>query len=152
MSEHTTISIPTDSDGFISRKCPACSKLFKAKYGEGSDQPLSHCPYCGSSDADWFTDEQRVYVRAAGLNFARGIMGREIGKIAQKFNRGMGRGGFITAQMSHTTSPNKPLPPIPVESDEPMAIALFDCCNERVKHDGSLEALHCVICGKIASV
>ena len=152
MSEQTTISIPTDTDGFISRKCPACSKLFKAKYGEGSNHPLSRCPYCGSSADDWFTDEQRAYVRAAGFNFARGVMNRELGNMARKFNRSAGRGGFITAKMTHSPSSSKPLPPVPVESSEPMAIALFTCCNERVKHDGSLEALHCVICGKVANV
>lgn len=152
MSEQTTISIPTDDDGFISRKCPACSKLFKAKYGEGSDKPLSHCPYCDATGDDWFTDEQRAYVQAVGVNFARSIVSRELGKMAQCFNQGMPRVGFITAKMTHTPSPERPVPPVPTESDEPMPVALFECCNEKIKHDGSKEALHCVICGTESKV
>jgi len=147
VSEQTTISIPTDGDGFISRKCPACTKHFKAKYGEGSDQPLSHCPYCGATGDDWFTDEQRAYAEAASVNFARSIVSRELGKMAQSFNRSMPRGGFITAKMTHTPSLEEPLPPVPSESNEAMSVALFECCNERIKHDGSSESLHCVICG-----
>lgn len=152
MSEHTSISIPTDGDGFISRKCPSCSKVFKAKYGEGSDKPLTHCPYCNATGDNWFTDEQGAYVRAASVNFARSIVSRDLEKMARDFNRSMPRGGFITAKMTHKPSPEQPLPPVPTESDEPMSVSYFACCNERIKHDGSSGALYCVICGTESNV
>ncbi|WP_165074796.1 hypothetical protein [Paludisphaera rhizosphaerae] len=147
MSDQTTISIPTDDDGFISQKCPTCSGLFKVKHGEGSDKPLAHCPYCGAAGDDWFTDEQRAYIEAAGRNFALDLVSSELEEMTRDFNREMPRGGFITAEMSFTPSPEEPLPPVPAESNEPMPVALFECCNERIKHDGSSEVLHCVICG-----
>ena len=150
MEERTTISIPTDSEGFISRKCPECSKLFKIKLGEGSDKPLAHCPYCNAHGDDWFTDEQRTYVEAASGNFAQNVVGKKLDEMTRRFNRGMPRGGFITAKMTHKPSPRRPLPPVPAETEEPMPVATFGCCGETVKHDGSAEVLHCVICGSEA--
>lgn len=147
MSDQTTISIPTDDDGFISQKCPACSKLFKAEFGEGSDKPLGYCPYCGAAGGDWYTDEQRAYIEAAGRNFALEVVRRELGEMTRSFNRGVPCGGITTAEMSLEPTPEEPLPPVPAESNEPMPVASFRCCNERIKHDGSSAALHCVICG-----
>jgi hypothetical protein len=147
MGEQTTISIPSDSQGFLSRKCPACSKLFKIKLGEGSDEPLSHCPYCDARGDDWFTDEQRAYVRAVGLNFARDVVSEQLGDMARRLNRGASGGGFITAKMTHKSSPRQPVPPVLIESDQPMSVVFFECCKESVKHDGSSDSLHCIICG-----
>ncbi|CAN5908338.1 hypothetical protein BH23PLA1_BH23PLA1_37560 [soil metagenome] len=68
MEERTTISIPTDSEGFISRKCPACSKRFKVTLGQGSDKPLTHCPY-------WPRTNIRVTSRhLVHLNGDRGVI------------------------------------------------------------------------------
>jgi hypothetical protein len=152
MGEQTTISIPSDSEGFLSRKCPACLKHFKIKLGEGSDEPLSHCPYCDERGDDWFTDEQRAYVEAVGLNFAHDIVSEKLGAMARRFNRGSSGGGFITAKMTHSSSPRKAVPPVPVEPEETMPVVFFECCKERVKHDGSTEALHCIICGNVVSI
>jgi hypothetical protein len=147
VDERTTISIPADSEGFISRRCPACSKLFKVRYGQGSDQPLAHCPYCNTRGDGWFTAEQRAYVEAVTQNFAQGVVGRKLDEMARGFNRSVPRGGFITAKMTHKPSPRRPVPSVPIEPEEPMPVITFGCCNETVKHDGSTAALHCVICG-----
>ncbi len=151
MTERRMISIPADPEGFVSRKCPTCSKLFKIKLGEGSDKPLSHCPYCNAQGDDWFTDEQRAYVKASSVNFAQEVVGKKLEEMARGFNRRMPQGGLISMKMTHQSSPKRPPPPKPVESEEPMPVAAFDCCDERVKHDGSTKVLHCIICGSPAN-
>jgi|SRR6516162_250117 ribosomal protein S27E len=55
-------SLRADADGFISQHCPHCDKRFKAVFGNGSDKPLSYCPYCGSKGENWWTPEQMQYL------------------------------------------------------------------------------------------
>ncbi len=142
MGKSVTVSLPTDIDGFISQECPACRKRFKVVLGEGSDQPIGHCPYCGHAEQNcWWTQEQADYLAA--------IAGQEIaGPLLDDFARGVNRiskpGDFlqIRAKVQHD-----PLPGPPVEENGPMSTMDFDCCGERIKHDGSVARLHCVICG-----
>ena len=37
--------------------------------------------------------------------------------------------------------------PKPVEPETAMPIQVFDCCGERIKHDGSSARLYCIVCG-----
>ena len=65
------VSLNTDDDGFLSQRCPSCERRFKVKFGEGSDRPISFCPYCGHNEEGcWWTQEQADYLAAQAGNQA----------------------------------------------------------------------------------
>jgi hypothetical protein len=133
------ISLPSDSDGFLSRECPLCGLIFKAKFGEGSDQPLSHCPYCGYEGEDcWHTRDQIEYAKSVA---ASKFLGPELEKLKRELKRSSGR--FIQFDLKGDI-PDPPEPPM--EVDDGLKIVRFPCCNETVKVERH-EKLFCVICG-----
>ena len=142
MGTSVTVSLSTDSDGFVSQECPACSKRFKVVFGKGSERPIGHCPYCGHAGQDcWWTQAQAEYLAA--------MAGQKIvGPLLDDFARGVNRTGKpgvflkVSAKVKHG-----PRPTAPDELDTPMSVANFDCCGERIKHDASVASLHCIICG-----
>jgi hypothetical protein len=72
------ISFPADGDGFLSQECPSCKLRFKVVFGEGSEQPLSGCPYCGFEGRDcWWTQAQADYISAVATNV---VLGPELSK------------------------------------------------------------------------
>lgn len=50
MGTSVSVALPTDSDGFVSQECHACSKRFKAVFGEGSDRPIAIVPTVGTKN------------------------------------------------------------------------------------------------------
>lgn len=143
MSENVSVSLQTDDDGFLSQECPSCKRRFKAKFSEGSDQPISFCPYCGHNDTGcWWTPEQAEYLSAIA---AEEIVGPELKKMAREFNR-KSSGGLISMNMKVSHSPT---PRAPVEPDVNWPMVSFECCGERIKHDGQNSELRCIICGKV---
>lgn len=137
-----TVSLDTDADGFLSQECPSCMKQFKVKFGEGSNLPIGFCPYCGHAGKGcWWTQAQADYLSAmAGDKFVRPMLD----KFARDINRNSRSGGLLSmkASVSHGPQPIRPNEP----NDE-MPILTFACCNERMKHDGTVAKLHCIICG-----
>lgn len=142
MEERIQVSFSTDDEGFISQQCPSCSRRFKIRVDDESNQTVNHCPYCGSPSEDgWLTEEQRAY--------AMGVVTQQaIDPILERFSRGLNRlnrpGSLITVsgRYEKTVPPSKP-----VETGEPMPLFTPPCCNEPVKHDGSTLHLFCVVCG-----
>lgn len=133
------VSFPTDSDGFLSQECPSCARRFKVKFGEGSGEPISHCPYCGHGGRQcWYTPEQVEYMKAVATS---AIVGPEL----ERFGRDLSRssGGLLKIE----TKVDVPVPgPPPMEADEPFDIIHFPCCNETVKVTRQ-SSLFCLICG-----
>lgn len=128
-----------DADGFLSQECPSCVQRFKVVFGEGSEEPISHCPYCGYNGQDcWHTQPQVDYLQAFAANVA---IGPELKKLERQM-KGMSK-GFLQIKMKS----NLPGPPSePVETDEPFDILRFPCCNEIIK--ATRHAQHfCIICG-----
>lgn len=137
------IRFNTDDDGFLSQECPACQKRFKTKFGEGSDLPISFCPYCGhQGQGCWWTKGQADYIADIA---SKSVVEPELERMARDFNRNTGSGSPISMSMEVKGSP-QPTPPHEPEEDWP--IVLFDCCGEKTKHDGSHPPIHCIICGK----
>lgn len=70
LGNRISVSIPTDSEGFLGRECPEkdCEGYFKIKPGTGLTGPdlKCHCPYCGhTGDPDtFFTKEQIEYAES----------------------------------------------------------------------------------------
>lgn len=141
--KHIKVSFNTDEDGYISQECPACKKRFKVKYGEGSDKPISFCPYCKHEDQNcWWTKEQ---VDSLGKAVLQKTVEPEFEKMAKKINRSSKKGDFISMRMDFKPS-SRTVPPEEISEDWPKM--LFECCGENTKHDQSQKALFCIICGK----
>lgn len=135
------VSLQTDSDGFLSQECPACAKHFKVVFGEGSSEPISHCAYCGHEGHDcWWTPKQADYLSALAANQIAGPQWR---KMATEFTRSTA--GLLDVRMDVKVPP---VPHKPIERDDEWPITEFHCCSERIKHDGTHNELHRVICGQ----
>ena len=142
MKKRISVSLSTDDDGLLSQECPSCERRFKVKYNEGSDQPISFCPYCGHNDTGcWWTPEQAEYLSGRA---AEEIVAPELGKMARNFNR-KSRGGLFSMS---TKVRRSPAPPPPKELDNDWPHVTFSCCGEVIKHDGQSSDLRCIICGK----
>lgn len=141
MEERINVDLATDQDGFVSQECPACERRFKVIPGEGSDRPISFCPYCQHEGRScWWTPEQAEYLSAI---VGEQVLGREFDELERVFNSGSS-GGFFQMSLQVTR------PPTPVRPSEPSdssPIFHFVCCNERIKHDGKESKLACIICG-----
>ena len=133
------ISFSTDADGFLSQECPSCEQWFKVIFGEGSEEPISHCPYCGHSGQNcWFTQAQVDYMQAVAADVA---LGPELKKLERQL-KGMSK-GFLKASM--TSNLPKP-PPAPIETDDLFDMLNLSCCNETIKVTRR-ERYFCIICG-----
>lgn len=146
MKERVKVSLATDDDGFVSQECPACRRRFKTVFGEGSDKPISCCPYCSHRGRNcWWTPEQAKYLSGV---VAQQVISPKLDKAARDFNRGSSRGIW---RMS--VKVNRPsLPQRPVEPNLDWSILHFACCNERIKHDGKESQIKCVICGALPGI
>jgi len=133
------VSFPTDADGFLSQECPSCEQRFKVVFGEGSEEPISYCPYCGYNGQDcWHTQAQIDYLQAVATNV---VLGPELKKFERQM-KGMSKGFLQIDMKSNLPKP----PPAPMETDDPFDILRFPCCNETIKatrHDQHF----CTICG-----
>ena len=142
MDKSISIRLSTDADGFLSQACPSCKRRFKAKFNEGSDQPISFCPYCGHNDTGcWWTPEQAEYLSGKA---AEEVVAPELDKMARDFNHKT-KGGLISMNMKVSYSPT---PPPPQEQNDDWPQVTFSCCGEVIKHDGRDDVLHCIICGQ----
>lgn len=133
------VSFPTDVDGFLSQECPSCNHRFKVLFGEGSDAPISYCPYCGYNGQEcWHTPEQIEYVQAIATSE---VLGPEL----KKLQRSLGSNSKSLLKFDGTSAIPTPPPP-PMETDDELAFLRFRCCNETVKVSLH-EQLFCIICG-----
>ncbi len=134
------ISLPTDTDGYLSQECPSCEKRFKVLFGEGSEEPISFCPYCGHKGRDcWHTKDQVNYIEATAADV---MLGQELKRLEHELKKASG--GFLKIEMK-TETPTAGTPPM--ETDEMLGILRFPCCNETVKLNRH-ERHFCIICGK----
>lgn len=109
-------------------------------FGEGSEEPISFCPYCGYEGRDcWLTQEQVDYAQAAAANL---LLGPELKNLER--NLKTGSGGLFKIDVK-SSIPN--VPPPPIDSDGDLKAFRFPCCNETVKADRH-DMLFCIICGK----
>lgn len=133
------MSFPTDADGFLSQECPSCELRFKVVFGEGSEEPISCCPYCGYNGQNcWHTQAQVDYMQAVAANVA---VAPELKKLERQM-KGMSN-DFLKIDMGSDLP--KPGPP-PMETDDPLDILHFPCCNETIKvrrHNHHF----CIMCG-----
>lgn len=133
------MSFPTDADKFLLRECPSCEQRFKVVFGEGSDELISCCPYCGYNERNcWHAQPQVEYIQAVAASV---VVAPELKKL-ERHLKGMSKGILKIDVNSSISSP----PPPPMETDEPFAILHFPCCNETIKVERR-DHHFCVICG-----
>ncbi len=138
-----SVSIPTDGDGFVSQECPHCSRRFKVRFEQGTGKTLGHCPYCAYAGKDcWWTTEQADYLTEV---MSKRVVEPMLDKFARDLRSLNSRPSLIKFDAKIT---NRTTPRAPTESDSPMPTVTFSCCNETIKHDGTTNPLHCVICGR----
>jgi hypothetical protein len=118
------VSLPADREGFVSKKCPSCTRRFKART---DIERLEHCVYCGArSSTGWHTEEQEAYILAVaceqGVDPLLADSGRE-----QRQIDASGSGISFSTHFERTVAPPKP-----VESDTPMGVFTSACCGVEV--------------------
>ncbi len=133
------VSFPTDAEGFLSQECLSCRQRFKVIFGHGSEEPISHCPYCGYNGQEcWLTPEQREYVEAVATD---GVIAPEIKKLERTLNASS-EGFFNISSESNLATPSRP----PIETHTPFDILYFRCCKESIKVNQQ-QRHFCIICG-----
>lgn len=133
------VSIGTDTDGFLSQECPSCIQRFKVKLGEGSDEQISYCPYCGHNGQQcWHTPEQIEYAQSVAIDT---LLAPELRKSQRQMNR-VSNGLFKISLDLDLPRPSGS----PVETDESLTILHFPCCDETIKIEEQ-EQHFCIICG-----
>lgn len=155
--------IQTDSDGFLSRECPFCHKLFKikpeigevksddeepAEQNENEDtevnaEPVEQCcPYCGqkASGESWLTQEQKNYTRVYVENLAAKIFNDFSADLESQF-----RGNKYVSFKANSVPQEEPW-----ISPEPNDMRIFDlpCCKRPIKvEDDYKGTIFCPYCG-----
>ncbi len=145
METKITLSLPTDSDGFITQECPKCRRKFKVRYikPEKGEVPklLSYCPYCGFNGNNCFwTREQTEYIQKIAMS-------KIVGPMLDKFGRRLEdtSNGFIKID---TSTKYQKYAIVPRER-EGLKKFNFKCCNETIKILENWDSnLYCIICGK----
>ncbi len=140
MGTNVEISLNTDEQGFLSQECPSCEERFKVRMGEGSDEPISFCPFCGHNGQDcWWTPEQADYMSAIATEE---VLGPELDKLDKSLSHLGGNGLFsIEASLSRPTPSERP-----EEPDDDWPTQVFGCCGETIKHARKTDSLFCIIC------
>lgn len=133
------MNFPTDTDGFLSQECPSCEQQFKVIFGQGSEEPISYCPYCGYNGEDcWYTQPQLEHIQSVVFST---VLAPELKKLDRQV-KGMSK-GFLKIDMKS----NLPTPSVvPIDTDDLFEIFHFPCCGETVKAARG-DNLFCIICG-----
>ena len=108
-------------------------------FGQGSEEPISYCPYCGYTGQQcWYTQEQLDYMQAVAVDIAIAPKLNELERHLKGASQGLLR--------IHTKSNLPKPPPPPIENDDPFDVLHFPCCTETIKATRH-ERHFCIICG-----
>lgn len=158
------LSLPTDSRGFVRRKCPRCRLPFKTRpyrsdgvsmhrvlakrlfHGNEVEaregQAFRACLYCGataSPDA-WLTDEQRTYVEDWAHALSNKVRFEQLAHVTRTLSENP-RPTFVAVP------PEFPRDAMPPEPDDLHEVPLL-CCSEEAKAiPGWLGPIYCPRCG-----
>jgi len=108
-------------------------------FGDGSDEPISYCPYCGYNGRNcWQTQPQVDYMQAVAVSV---VLLPELKRLEGQLKRMSS--GILKV---HVKSEPPKAPLAPMETDEPYDILRFPCCNETIKITRQ-DRHFCIICG-----
>lgn len=139
-----SVSIPSDTSGFIRRECPKCEREFKWFSGDTEGRPDDYldpenyfCPYCGepAGHDSWWTPAQLEYARTAAM----GPISKHIG---EELKRALGRG--VDYRPSAVEVPDLLIDPDDMLIVEPPCHPF-----EPLKIDDAWSTpVHCLVCGQ----
>jgi hypothetical protein len=110
------------------------------RFGEGSEEPISFCPYCGHEGHDcWYTKDQVKYIQTATADV---VLGPELKKLEREMKKASG--GLFKIEFKNDL-PQVGVPPM--EADDTFDVIRFPCCNEIIKVT-RYDRHFCIICGK----
>jgi sarcosine oxidase delta subunit len=147
MSERSTqISIPTDSDGFLSFECPFCEERFKLAANEVQEDDVFvlHCPICGlNDDAQSFLSSGVIEAaQTAAMNLAYDA----INEAMKGWERRSRSSDLIRFKAG---SPLKHEPEKVLIEDEAFELHEFACCDRsaKVQPIDEVAGVYCPYCG-----
>lgn len=150
MDNTLSITIPSDSDGYVTFECPFCHSEFKLLAGEFQSDDSSaeelFCPYCGlaSDQSNFFTQEVLDVIEAVATNY----MIEELNKTFGGMAKGINRSGNGLLKMEY-----KPLQKVSVkelvERDTRETEFTCSCCgkSEKVLYCAGAAKVFCAYCG-----
>jgi len=105
-----SISLPTDKNGFVSRRCPKCEGIFKIKPGtgmQGSNLPC-RCPYCGWKNdmSEFNTPEQIEYAKSVAINKIMGALQRDVQEWGRELENST-KNSFIKMKIDFKSNPHQ---------------------------------------------
>jgi len=167
------ISLLIDDDKFFRRLCPLCRREFKvlledeqledlAKKGiesfmlenntqnteieEEKTESEYFCPYCGqmSYESDWWTDEQRAFIRVHVENIASKIINDILVNPMKRELESLSSGPISMKVKSPELSIKDPW--ISPETND-MEIFDLPCCKRKIKiREDWISNIHCYFC------
>jgi len=128
MGNQIRISLPTDENGLISRKCPNfyCGGVFKVKTGtglKGSNLPC-HCPYCGHKTdmGEFNTPEQIEYAKSVAINQITNAIKKDMEYWGKQLERSTSN-SFIKMSVDYKSHPH------PIRYYQEKQIETFVTCD-----------------------
>lgn len=106
-----TISIPSDSEGYVLLKCSQCGELFKLKVADLEDDGVLniHCPLCGYASysvSDFLSDDVQKYMETLASNYA----GKEINEFMHEFEKSLESNPFFNILNRDRYQEERPTP------------------------------------------
>jgi Zn ribbon nucleic-acid-binding protein len=147
------ISMPTDEHGFLGRKCPSCSQLFRidadAYQGLGDDAEL-RCVYCGHNDehSAFITDQQLNRAMRPIGDWAEQSFNQMLSDTFGKVPKSRSRSG-IGIEITYRSDPFYPQPLPGINEEELVRIRTCTSCGMRYAVFG--EHRYCPVCGPLSA-
>ena len=154
-THQVSVSIPSDSEGYIDRVCPSseCQFEFKIHEADWKDKVRNEevfCPFCGhTADADqWWTENQIAHAKEAAFSQVQNRLGQALKRDATRWNRHQPRNSFIRITMKVDNLPRHIFLPPPVAALMRLKITCSSCaCRYAVIG----AAFFCPACGHNAA-
>lgn len=148
MSDNVTfsISIPSDSEGFVIQQCSLCGEFFKMTPSdiENESQLQIWCPSCGLNPDSLITDEVTDLAMKMANNHVADLVNDFSKNLSKKFNS---RSIKFKNGSKLKKEANDPL----FSKVENLELHTYDCCHKAAKISPSLkmEGGYCPFCGEM---
>lgn len=145
------VSIASDADGYLDRKCPSseCQFEFKVHEDDWKEKVRNEkvfCVFCGhmAESGDWCTEEQAEHLNNAAIVHIQQRIGSAMMLDADDWNRHQPRNSFIRITMEVNSRPQHVL--LPPAAADPMRLKITcPTCTCRYAVIGA--AFFCPACG-----
>jgi Zn finger protein HypA/HybF involved in hydrogenase expression len=150
--ESVSVSIDTDSKGYVDKQCPSESCEFKFKVNKEDwknifEDEAVWCPLCRheATSNQWFTKEQAQHAQNEAISVAEGVIHNAMKEDARKFNGRQNRKSFISMSLKVSGGKKRTIA-LPAAAAEEMQLEIqCESCSSRFAVIGS--AYFCPACG-----